>query len=83
MPRYYFDTHDGDEAIIDEVGLEFANLEAVKTEAARGLADLARDVLPGSVQRELAVLVRDAQSRQLLRTALVFEIEITATQISD
>ncbi len=83
MPRYYFDTHDGDEVIIDDVGLEFSSLEAVKTEAARSLADLARDILPGSVRRELAVLVRDAQSRQVLRTALVFEIEILETQISD
>jgi hypothetical protein len=31
----------------------------VKVEAARALAELARDVLPGSLKRELAIEVRD------------------------
>ena len=62
MSLYYFDTYDGDEPVVDHDGLEFADLDTVKLEAVRGLADLARDLLPGSERRELAVLVRDDRS---------------------
>jgi hypothetical protein len=51
MALYYFDMRDGDEFIDDDVGLDYPDLEAVKVEAARALADLARDVIPGSVRR--------------------------------
>jgi hypothetical protein len=71
MARYYFDTQDGGDVVIDEEGLEFSSLEGVKREAARSLAELARDVLPGSVRRELAIDVRDGRSRHILRTVLI------------
>jgi hypothetical protein len=78
MALYYFDSHDGEEFVTDEIGLEFPDLESVKVEVARGLADLARDILPGSVRRELAIVVRDAQSRHVLKTIIVFEMMILA-----
>lgn len=59
MPLYFFDTRDNHDFLEDDVGLEFANLDAVKVEAARALADIARDVIPGSFKRDLAVEVRD------------------------
>jgi hypothetical protein len=59
MRRYYFDTRDNGTFLEDDIGLEFPNLESVKIEAARSLAELARDVIPGVLQRELAVEVRD------------------------
>lgn len=59
MALYFFDSRDNDTFIEDDVGLEFSDLEAVKVEAARALAELARDVLPGSLKRELAIEVRD------------------------
>ena len=74
MPRYFFDSHDGAGNVIDDVGVEFSDLEAVKVETARGLADLARDVLPGSVRRELSIDVRDDQNQAVLRAVMVFEI---------
>jgi NMD protein affecting ribosome stability and mRNA decay len=76
MALYYFDTYDGGEVVVDVDGLEFPNLETVKVEAARGLADLARDVLPGSVRRELAIVVRDEESRHVMKTVIIFEIQI-------
>ena len=76
MALYNFDHHDGTEVVIDDVGLEFPDFETVKVEAARGLADLARDVLPGSVRRELAIVVRDEQSRHVMKTFLIFEVQI-------
>jgi hypothetical protein len=83
MPRYFFDTQDGAHVIEDDVGLEFPDIGSVRQEAARYLAGIAKDALPNSVRRELAVIVRDNQSRPVLKTSLIFEIEPLETQISD
>ncbi len=72
VARYYFDTRDDDNFIEDDVGLEFSDLGAVRDQAALSLAELARDVLPGSTRRVLAVEVRD-ESQPVLRAALTFE----------
>jgi hypothetical protein len=45
MPRYYFDLRDGDVVTPDEVGLELSSFHAAQEEAARSLADLAREAL--------------------------------------
>lgn len=55
MARYYFDTRDDETLIEDDVGLDLASFEDVKREAAKALAEIARDVLPGAVVRTLAV----------------------------
>jgi hypothetical protein len=72
MPRYFFDTRDNGTLIKDEVGFEFGDLNSVKEQAALSLAELARDVLPGSVRRELSVEVRNA-TQPILRDVLTFE----------
>lgn len=59
MPLYFFDTRDNDQFTEDDVGVEFPGLDAVKVESARALAEIARDVIPGSLKRELSVEVRD------------------------
>jgi hypothetical protein len=73
MAWYFFDTRDDDEVITDDVGLECPNLEAVKVEAAKSLAELACDVLPGSLRRCLGVDVRDDDHRPVLVAELTFE----------
>ena len=70
--RYFFDTRDNGTFIEDDVGSEFSDLDAVKTMAALSLAELARDVLPGSVERVLSVEVRDA-IQPILKDVLTFE----------
>jgi len=77
VPLYFFDTRDNDHFIEDEVGLELPDFKAVQTQAAMSLAELARDVLPGSNTRSLAVEVRTEQ-RPVLRDTLVFEALILA-----
>jgi len=57
----------------DEVGMELDGIEAARDEATRGLADLAKDVLPGSVRREVAVECRHEADHNVLRAALWFE----------
>jgi hypothetical protein len=43
MKRYFFDLRDGDELTPDDEGVELSTMEAVQEEAARSLADMARD----------------------------------------
>lgn len=43
MRRYYFDIRDGDELVPDEEGTDLPTIERVQEEAARSLADMARD----------------------------------------
>jgi hypothetical protein len=76
MPHFYFDTRDGDDLIRDEIGLELVGIEQARDEATRGIADLARDALPGSVRRELSVQVRDHANRDVLRASLWFEVAV-------
>jgi hypothetical protein len=77
MPQYFFDTRDGPELLRDEEGLELDGIQQAK-EAARGLLDLARDLIPGSESRDLAIEVRDGRNVPLLRAALSFEVAVLA-----
>ncbi|MFL5191102.1 MAG: DUF6894 family protein, partial [Microvirga sp.] len=45
MPRFYFDTYDGDKLIPDDVGLELESVEIAKTEAQKCLPEMAKDAL--------------------------------------
>jgi anthranilate phosphoribosyltransferase len=72
MPLYFFDTRDNDKFMEDDSGLEFQDLDEVKVEAAKALAELARDVLPGSLRRELAIEVRD-ELGPVLKALMRFE----------
>jgi hypothetical protein len=74
MTRYFFDFRDGDSFLKDEIGLEFSGLEAVKTEASAGLPEYAKDVVPGSDRREMAVEVR-TEAGPVLMTKMVFAVE--------
>jgi hypothetical protein len=59
MPRFYFDTSDGERCIADENGLILDDVEEAKAEAVKALPDMARDGLRGADYREFAVNVRD------------------------
>ena len=76
MDRYYFDTRDDGEVVTDDVGLEVTDLETVKVIAAKGLAEMAVDVLPGSSERCLGIEVRDLQSQPVLTTELTFKARV-------
>jgi uncharacterized protein DUF6894 len=78
MPQYFFDTRDGPELLRDEKGVELDGIQQARDEAARGLLDLARDLIPGSESRELAIEVRGRRNVPLLRAALSFEVAVLA-----
>jgi hypothetical protein len=76
MPVYYFDTRDNDHFIEDDEGLDLPDIDAAKVAAASSLAELARDVLPGSLKRQLAVEVRD-DNGSVMTALMTFEAVIT------
>lgn len=78
MPRYYFDLRDETGTALDEEGLELSGPRAVQAEAAKSLADMARDAVlsapaTGGKQR-MAIDVRDANG-PVMQVTFCFEIE--------
>jgi SHS2 domain-containing protein len=74
MPLFYFDVRDGEQFFHDDVGLELPELEQAREHAALALADMAKDVLPDGLKREMAIEVRDESKEPLLQTTLKFEV---------
>jgi hypothetical protein len=75
MPRYFFDTYDGDRFLSDDVGLEFAGLDEAKAEAQKALPEMAREVLPDGNHRSFVVSVRDEAGVVRVRMSLSLVVE--------
>jgi hypothetical protein len=77
MARYYFDIRDEDGTTPDDEGLELRNLQLVQDEAARSLADMARDaVRMNASNQSMAIQVRDDEG-PVMNVRFSFEIERT------
>ena len=77
MARYFFDTHDGDTYLQDDEGQDLDGIEEVRLQAQSGLADMARDVVPGDgPERTMVVAVRDEAGKIILRAALILMVEV-------
>ena len=78
MPRYFFDLLEDDVVAVDEEGLELSSFRAVQAEAAKSLADMARDALhsfpPAIGRQDMAIEVRD-ELGPLMQVKLTFEVE--------
>ena len=74
VPRFFIDTSDQERFVRDETGLEFDDVEAAMNAAAEGLAEMARDALPGGEGRTFIAIVRDAQGRTLVQTTMAFSV---------
>lgn len=59
MPRYFFDTDDGDFRCVDDEGAELPDMEAARLAALDELPDMARHKLPDGDRRTFSVRVRD------------------------
>ena len=80
MPRYFFDTRDNDNFTPDPEGLELPDLAAARTEVARALAEMAREVIPGSEHRTLSIEVC-GDDGPIFASRLIFEMSSsTATE---
>jgi hypothetical protein len=75
VPRFFFDTYDGDRLVPDDEGLELENLEAAKIEAQTTLPHMARDGLPDGDERVFIISVRDEAGQVVLRAALSLAVE--------
>jgi hypothetical protein len=70
--KYFFDFRDGDSLNEDKVGIEYADLKAAQLAATAGLADYARDIVPGNECLEITVEIR-ADRTPLAKARMVFE----------
>ena len=75
MSRYYFDLHNGDGPLRDEIGLDLPSRDRVAAEASRILSDIARDEIPTHERGVISVKVRDADGQPIILTSLSFSIE--------
>jgi hypothetical protein len=75
VPRFFFDTYDGDLFIPDETGLDPEGLKAIKDEAQRTLPEMAWDELPYSEQRCFIVSVRNDAGQNVLRASRSLVVE--------
>ena len=75
MPRFFFDTYDGDFFASDEEGQDLEGIEAAKLMAQEALPDMAEDKLPDGDQRVFVVSVRDEAGQVVVRVALTLVTE--------
>jgi hypothetical protein len=75
MPRFHFDTFDGEEMSRDTDGLEFASLEDAKPEIMDTLTAIAHDKVRRRDVRECFIEVRDEAGKPVLRATLVIHVE--------
>lgn len=78
MAIYYFDLREGDALAVDEEGLELCDMRAVREEAARSMADAARDAILSQCAGSLAQIsieVRDDDG-PVIGVRFTFEIAL-------
>ncbi len=76
MPRYYFDTDDGNRLRRDVLGLDLDGPETARQSALEALSDMARDALPEDGDKRLMIVrVRDAEGRSVLKASLSLLVE--------
>ena len=74
MPRFYFDTHDGQTALKDVYGIELVDENAARDIAVKALPDMAKEIKPEEDQHTLAVHVRSQEDEAVLDATLTFEV---------
>jgi len=75
MPRYFFDTYDGDRLLRDEAGADYETFDDAKEEARARLPDMARDTLPNGTHRSFVVSVRNEAGTVVVRMSLSLVVE--------
>jgi uncharacterized protein DUF6894 len=72
MTRYYFDIRDGEFFYPDDEGLELTDQTAAEVEAAKSLADLAKNLAPLDERHHMAVEVRTSAG-PVFQAAFIFD----------
>ena len=66
MPRYFFDTHDGDAFIEDKEGIDLGGMAPARRVALRVLAGMAHGMVLEGIEATTAVRVRDSTGSTVL-----------------
>jgi uncharacterized protein DUF6894 len=76
MPRYYFDLRDHSGLFVDDEGLDFRDVQVVREEASRALAEMARDAMRKAIApvHQMAIEVRD-ETGPVMQVRISFEID--------
>lgn len=74
--RYYFDLRDDHGITADDEGIELPSMQRVQEEAARSLADMARDAVVrlDGIGTRLSIEVRD-KNGPVLQVRFTFEVD--------
>jgi hypothetical protein len=78
MPRFFFDTHDGEAFTPDPQGLELEGLEAAKEEAKKTLPEIVKDEMPDGDRRDFTVTVKNEAGQIVWRVTLSLVVESPA-----
>ena len=70
MPRFFFDTEDGDTFIKDEDGIECDSVQKAHDLAMTWLPDIAKDKMPDGEVRDFVVTVRNESGRAIYEARL-------------
>ena len=73
MPRYFFETHDGDTTDPDAEGLNLAGDEAARLEALKVFSDMMRDTVPDGDHRTFYCVVRNAGGSVIYAATLTLD----------
>lgn len=70
MALYFVDTSDGDNAVLDDEGLELADDTAARIAALAALPEMAKDHVPNGNERRFVVRVRNADGAPVYAATL-------------
>ncbi len=74
MPRFYFDTHNGQAVLKDIYGIELTDAHAARDIAVKALPDMAKETKPDKNLQTLAVHVRSEEDESVLDATMVLEV---------
>lgn len=77
--RYYFDVREGDCVTTDDVGLDLLNRESALLEAARTIAELARDEIPKHLSGHKIVISARDTAGPILSVSVTFEAALVGS----
>ncbi len=70
MPRFYFDTHDGEELHADPLGSDFANSRLAHQDAITTLYEMSGRPLSNAARREMWIKVRDEKGKSVAEASV-------------
>ncbi len=76
MPRYFFDTEDGERAIQDKVGIELSTFDDIRATVRDLLFDLGHAELLSGRDRMFTAVVRDEQGIPVYRGSMTLKMDL-------